>query len=192
MGRKKEYNEDEVLEKAMHCFWNNGYMNTSVRQLEKDMGINQFSIYSSFGSKDNLYQKVLDNYIVMMKKTYLKELSKKDSDINDVQKFLIDFGSAMAEKKLPTSCLMISSMIFYETFSKEIKASIDRFSELMETLFIRALKNSRANGLVENNISIKKEAQYLLGITQSLSIINKNKTRSEIKDYIKNSISKLK
>jgi AcrR family transcriptional regulator len=32
----------------MSLFWRNGYQNTSVRMLEKEMGINQFSIYASF------------------------------------------------------------------------------------------------------------------------------------------------
>jgi AcrR family transcriptional regulator len=40
-----------VIEKAMSLFWRNGYQNTSVRMLEKEMGINQFSIYASFGNK---------------------------------------------------------------------------------------------------------------------------------------------
>jgi len=191
MGRKKEYDENEVLEKAMFCFWQNGYLNTSVRQLENEMKINQFSIYSSFGNKSNLYLRVVDSYVSMMKKTYLKKLLKKDSDIKDIQIFLIDFGSAMSEKKLPSSCLMISSMVNYEVFSNEIKHSIDHFSTLMEGLYINALKNSCEKGLVSKNISLENEAQYLLGITQSLSIINKNKTKAELISYIKNSISKI-
>jgi TetR/AcrR family transcriptional regulator, transcriptional repressor for nem operon len=48
MPRTKSYNENEVLERAMNVFWSNGYEATSVRLLEKEMGINQFSIYSSF------------------------------------------------------------------------------------------------------------------------------------------------
>ena len=46
MARKKQYNEAEVIEKAMRLFWRNGYESTSVRMLEKEMGINQFSIYN--------------------------------------------------------------------------------------------------------------------------------------------------
>lgn len=192
MGRKKEYNEDEVLQKAIKCFWNNGYLNTSVRQLEIEMGINQFSIYSSFGSKSKLYLKVLDSYTSNMKKTYLKKLIQEDADINDIQAFLIAFASDMIEKKLPSSCLMISSMITYDIFSIEIKNSIDNFTKLMEQLFQKALRNSCEKGILKNNISINSEAQYILGITQSLSIINKNKTKSELVDYVKNSISKIK
>jgi hypothetical protein len=45
MARNKQYNEQEVIEKAMSLFWRNGYQNTSVRMLEGDG--HQFSIYAS-------------------------------------------------------------------------------------------------------------------------------------------------
>jgi AcrR family transcriptional regulator len=56
MARNKQYNEQEVIEKAMSLFWRNGYQNTSVRMLEKEMGINQFSIYASFGNKHGVVE----------------------------------------------------------------------------------------------------------------------------------------
>ena len=51
MPREKQYKEEEVIEKAMGLFWKNGYRNTSLRMLSKEMGINQFSINASFGNK---------------------------------------------------------------------------------------------------------------------------------------------
>jgi hypothetical protein len=35
MARNKQYNEQEVIEKAMSLFWRNGYQNTSVRMLKR-------------------------------------------------------------------------------------------------------------------------------------------------------------
>jgi AcrR family transcriptional regulator len=51
-----------VIEKAMSLFWRNGYQNTSVRMLEKEMGINQFSIYASFGNKHGVFVESLKCY----------------------------------------------------------------------------------------------------------------------------------
>jgi AcrR family transcriptional regulator len=61
MARNKQYNE-QVIEKAMSLFWRNGYQNTSVRMLEKEMGINQFSIYASFGNKHGVFVESLKCY----------------------------------------------------------------------------------------------------------------------------------
>jgi len=53
MPRNKTNDDDLVLEKAMNVFWVHGYEGTSVRLLEKEMGINQFSMYASFKNKKN-------------------------------------------------------------------------------------------------------------------------------------------
>jgi TetR/AcrR family transcriptional regulator, transcriptional repressor for nem operon len=62
MPRNKAYSDDLVLEKAMNLFWVHGYEGTSVRMLEKNMGINQFSIYASFKNKKNLFINALRKY----------------------------------------------------------------------------------------------------------------------------------
>ena len=62
MARKKQYNEEEVVEKATGLFWRNGYEATTVRMLEKDMVINQFSIYSSFGNKQCVFLESINDY----------------------------------------------------------------------------------------------------------------------------------
>jgi hypothetical protein len=61
MARNKQYNEQEVIEKRCLLFWRNGYQNTSVRMLE-EMGINQFSIYASFGNKHGVFVESLKCY----------------------------------------------------------------------------------------------------------------------------------
>ena len=62
MPRSKTNDDDLVLEKAMNVFWVHGYEATSVRLLEKEMGINQFSIYASFKNKKNLFINALRKY----------------------------------------------------------------------------------------------------------------------------------
>lgn len=62
MARQKAYKEEEVIEKAMNLFWRNGYETTSTRMLEKEMGINQFSIYSSFSNKQGVLLQSIKQY----------------------------------------------------------------------------------------------------------------------------------
>lgn len=72
MARKKKYNEEEVVEKAMNIFWKNGYKATSMKMLEEEMGINKFSIYASFGSKNGLFIESLKQYKLRVNDTVLK------------------------------------------------------------------------------------------------------------------------
>ena len=59
IGQKKEY---EVIEKAMNLFWKNGYEKTSMQMLEKEIGINKFSIQARFGNKHGVFIESLKYY----------------------------------------------------------------------------------------------------------------------------------
>ena len=62
MARKKEFDEVEVLDKALDVFWKKGYSATSIQDLVDSMGINRASIYDTWGDKHNLYVESLKRY----------------------------------------------------------------------------------------------------------------------------------
>jgi hypothetical protein len=61
MARNKQYNEQEVIEKRCLC---SGAMGIKIPRYVcwKGMGINQFSIYASFGSKHGVFVESLKCY----------------------------------------------------------------------------------------------------------------------------------
>ena len=62
MPRSKSFSPDDVVDRAMRTFWENGYEGTSVQLLVETTGINRFSMYQAFGDKRGLFQRVLDHY----------------------------------------------------------------------------------------------------------------------------------
>ncbi len=90
MARKKEYVEEEVIEKAMNLFWKNGYETTSMQMLEKEMGINKFSIYSSFGSKNGVLLESIKCYRKKLK-VITDKLLNSNNGIKGIQEYFYDF-----------------------------------------------------------------------------------------------------
>lgn len=62
MPRQKQYDPDDVVEKAMTVFWEKGYEATSVQDLVDATGINRFSMYQAFGDKRGLFLRALEHY----------------------------------------------------------------------------------------------------------------------------------
>ncbi len=62
MGRPREFDEEQALERAMQVFWRRGYQNTSVDDLLKAMRIQRGSFYNTFGSKKETYLRAIDRY----------------------------------------------------------------------------------------------------------------------------------
>lgn len=59
MPRYKEYNKVRLTQKAMYQFWGNGYGATPLSVLLEILGVNKFSFYDAFESKENLLVETL-------------------------------------------------------------------------------------------------------------------------------------
>ena len=62
MARTKAFDEQAVLEKAMHLFWKNGFHATSMQDLVDHLGINRASLYNTFGGKRELFDQAFARY----------------------------------------------------------------------------------------------------------------------------------
>lgn len=63
MARPCQYNRSEVLQKSVDVFWNKGFKDTSLQDLEKATGVNKSGLYSEFKDKDDLFVSGLRAYI---------------------------------------------------------------------------------------------------------------------------------
>jgi AcrR family transcriptional regulator len=62
IGRPREFDVDEALERAMRVFWAQGYDGTSLTDLTTATGITRTSLYAAFGNKEALFRKALERY----------------------------------------------------------------------------------------------------------------------------------
>ena len=187
MARKKEYKEEEVLEKAMYLFWQNGYENTSMKMLEKEMGINKFSIYSSFGSKHELFLKTLKCYNSKIKNIF-KKLKEASNGVDDIKDFFYDsvkIGSQLGNKK---GCLLTNT---YNEFSERedvlIKNEMNVFMSNLKAIFIEKLKADSS----KTEETVLKQANFLLLAKHGLAAASRVNSQKEIEDYIEMTFTNL-
>ncbi|MGP2471196.1 TetR/AcrR family transcriptional regulator [Yersinia sp. 2540 StPb PI] len=64
MGRPRSFDRDEAIRQAMYLFWQHGYESTSLALLKENLGngITAPSFYAAFGSKEALFEEVVDCY----------------------------------------------------------------------------------------------------------------------------------
>jgi AcrR family transcriptional regulator len=62
MGRRLTFDPDLALERAMVVFWRSGYEGASISELTAAMGLQRPSLYSVFGSKQELFERAVARY----------------------------------------------------------------------------------------------------------------------------------
>jgi TetR/AcrR family transcriptional repressor of nem operon len=62
MARPREFDKDQVIERAMLMFWEQGYEVTSIRNLIETMGISSSSMYEAFGDKRGVFLAALARF----------------------------------------------------------------------------------------------------------------------------------
>ena len=180
MSRKKQYNEEEVIDKAMHLFWRNGYENTSVRMLEKEMGINQFSIYASFGSKQGVFLESLKSYKSKTKAMFEK-LKSSNKGVEDIKEFFYNSISSSGFKGNQKGCFVTNTYNeFAESEDEMIKEQITHFMTNLKEIFIEKLRMDSS----KSDEIILKQANYLVLAKHGLAAAARVNTEKEIEDYI--------
>lgn len=62
MGRPKKYDRDDVLKKSLQVFWQRGFADTGLQDLEKATGVNKSGLYAEFKDKEDIFLSSLRYY----------------------------------------------------------------------------------------------------------------------------------
>lgn len=142
MGRPREFEIDDAIDKAASLFWRNGYEGTSLSDLTKTIGISPPSFYFAFGSKEALFKTVIERYFVEQNK--IAEAALREPTARAVAThFLYGYADVLTDSRHAPGCLAMNSSLpsaagaplrewlagFREQMRKRLR---DRFAEAHE------------------------------------------------------------
>lgn len=186
MARKKGYIEDEVIEKAMNLFWRNGYETTSMQMLEKEMGINKFSIYSSFKNKNGVFIESIKCYKQKLN-SLINKLKASGNGIEGIKQYFYDFIEFTKETDFGKGCLVTNTANeIGENADEEIKTELSKFTNEVKQLFAFNLKQDET----KDHATVEEQADYLIismfGLSSATRIFGKTQLDNYIENIFKN------
>lgn len=187
MARKKEYIEEEVIEKAMNLFWRNGYETTSMQMLEKEMGINKFSIYSSFGSKTGVFLESIKCYKEKLRKITDKLKASSNGSIG-LKQYFYDFVEFSKETNIAKGCLITNTANeLGEDADPKIQEELTKFINTIRSLFANNLKQNST----QDDATLIEQADYLIVAMFGLSSASRVFNTKQLNNYIENTFTNL-
>ena len=167
MGRTKEYDREEVLEKAAPVFRKSGYGACSMTELVAATGLNTASMYKEFGSKEGLYEATLD---AMYDKWIEADIAllKKDQGINNLKSFFSYMGRRAQQRTSFEGCLFMNNLVASNVLGSGVLARVDKVCRVYEDLFEENVRVSIESGELNKDRDAKSVARYLLCVMQGM------------------------
>jgi TetR/AcrR family transcriptional repressor of nem operon len=181
MARKKEYNREDILDLATNLFWQKGFKATSMSELVKATGLNKYSMYEEFGSKDGLFKEAIFTYINKIQKDNIALLSKEPLGLSNIEGFLLNRIN-YATSKESKGCMVINTLAEKESISQEIFADIEMILFNYEEEVLRCLQSAQDIGDISASKDLNILAKYILNFSTGVLINGKLEQKRE--DYI--------
>ena len=192
MARQKEFNQDEVLHKAMEVFWTRGYEGASVQDLVKHMGINRQSIYDTFGDKHSLFLQSLDRYREIQSRKVFAVLERPGSVKENLRQLFEEAIRSALSTEGKRGCFVGNSM---SELAGRCKATADRTCSSVaaaEKTFRQALERGREQGELSRVRDTRAVARFLYCNLQGLLLLAKaTGDRKLLSDVVKVTLSVL-
>ncbi len=175
MPWEKNYNETDVLERAMHAFWAHGYEGTSMNDLVAATGINRGSIYVAYINKHTLFMEALRHYDRLYRQEFLDGIARKHAPKDAI---LAAFSAAAGQcgtGKTPGGCLLVNTALELSPHDAEVRDFVDASLREVEGFFTSMIKAAQRDGTIRNGTNPRKTAQALLGLFLGLRVLTRSK-----------------
>ncbi|ALV46283.1 TetR family transcriptional regulator [Arthrobacter alpinus] len=111
MGRTQAFDTQEVIRSARTVFWEHGYEDASLPDLERATGLSRSSIYHAFGSKRGLFDAALTSYLGEVIRPRLLPLNATDVAPDAIMEYFTGLKEALAQRgtlSADNGCLLLN------------------------------------------------------------------------------------
>ena len=167
MARSKEFDEERALAAAMDAFWRQGYENTSLEALMREMGIARQSLYDTFGDKRALYLKAMALYRQRTNSSLRDTLTSAPTVKEGVRRVLLGLVAESREQH-ERGCLLLSANMERAVDDEEIARFLEDNQAEVESIFAEALRRGQRGGEFPNGAEEDALAKFFVATIQGM------------------------
>ncbi len=186
MARPREFDTDDVLEKAMQAFWSGGYEATSLADLTRAMGISKSSFYETFGSKHELFLETIERYGETTDERTMGMLEKSPwakGAIASVFEFVIDSATAGGKRR---GCFINNCAVESASHDGAVASRVVDCLARQESAFENAVGRGQEAGDIASTHDPRTLARFLTSSLQGMiSTAKANPDRDKLNDILR-------
>ena len=184
MARTKAFNPQEKLAIAMFQFWQHGYDGTSMQGLVEAMGINRFSIYNTFGGKDELFFKSLQLYSECVFEPLLVPLNSDKSGLQRIQHYFVNLVEKLDSGSVRAGCFLQNAIQETAVTNAEVRPYVASLFDQLRQGFRLALVDALDEKALSRVADVDGAAEFLLMQVQALIVLQRQVSGEQLKSNV--------
>jgi TetR/AcrR family transcriptional repressor of nem operon len=190
MARQKEFDEDELLEKAASLFWQKGYNATSAQDLVDCLGINRSSTYTD---KRTLFKKSLNHYQVKQTNAMIAMLGKAENAEKVLKQIFNDLIRESDEDPLLKGCFMVNTAVELAGHDAEIGDIVNKNNKSVEDALTKLIQKGQHDGQFSTKSDARAFARFIFGNITAIKVAARSGTpKKALEDMAQIALSALK
>jgi TetR/AcrR family transcriptional repressor of nem operon len=185
MARTKDFDENEVLAKAVQLFWHKGYNGTSMQDLVDGLGISRSSLYDTYTDKHTLFVKALESY-QNTSAGKIQEIIDNGTTAKDTVKKLLELATNdLLCDKQQKGCFMVNAEVEVAPHDAEVNSLVCKNDQQMEEAFYQVIKKGQDSGELKNQQDARALSRFIFNTVKGMRVTAKSTTdRSVFEDII--------
>lgn len=174
MARTKDFDENEVLTKAIQIFWHKGYNATSMQDLVDALGISRSSLYDTYVDKHTLFLKALESYQLAGSAKINEIVEQSISAKETVIKLMELATNDLIGDKQQKGCFMVNAVVEVAPHDQEVSKLVCQNEQQMETAFFEVIKKGQESGEIKNNQDALILAKFIFNAVKGMQVTAKS------------------
>lgn len=190
MSGKKQFDEEQVLVRATDLFRHSGYTSASIDDLVQATGLSRSSLYNTFGTKEQLFLRILNQYCEEMIQVLTPEIGLPPAAA--LRAFLLRLLDALEAWGPSGGCLLTNSCAEAGSLpdSARLRAA-DGLGEQVDQLRVY-LQAARDRGELSADVDVDELAMFFMSVRQSIGLLwRAGSPRGKLEDVIDTSVKVL-
>ncbi|WP_026993725.1 TetR/AcrR family transcriptional regulator [Flectobacillus major] len=174
MARTKEFNEMEVLDKAIDLFWFKGYNGASMQDVVDSLGLSRSSIYDTFGDKYQLYIASLEQYRKQAAGGLINMVTQSTNPLQTIQQLFEMLSNDSVNAVCNKGCFMTNSTIELAPHDPQIHKIVKDNMQDIEEAFYNLVKKGQDLREITNKQDARALARFLFNTISGIRVAAKS------------------
>ncbi|KVH58825.1 hypothetical protein WS89_18545 [Burkholderia sp. MSMB1072] len=191
-GRPREFELDDILDKAIIVFSEFGFHATSLGRLTAALGITEGSIYKAFKDKRAVFLAAFERYVSLRNERMARELASAQTGRQCVETILglyAEYSHGVVGRR---GCLVVGSAVDLASSDAEMAKRVASVLKVHEKRLVEAVRQGQEDGSISSRLDAESTGRLLLCVVQGMRVLGKTgRSHGEMMGVVENALELL-